>query len=168
MKDARICVSALKGVPCTKSDCVFKHNGFIPADIATASRLGRLGVLKQLKKLFLDLEPTRSMFILPPAMVAIMKEVEYVQDLPGPVRGAPPPRPRGAPRGAPSPPRRGSSKVCSFYLKGTCTKGSNCRFSHAGSATAPKKCTYFLKGKCSKGDECKFSHAIDITSPPAE
>jgi len=67
-----------------------------------------------------------------------------------------------------------SSKICSFYLKGTCTKGEDCSFRHereeisqqappwAGIGTpksATPECTFYMKGRCTKGNECKFRHA---------
>ena len=61
-------------------------------------------------------------------------------------------------------------RVCSFFLRGTCTKGDACVFSHEAPpgvtipdapAAKPKRiCTFFLRGACTKGDDCVFSHGV--------
>ncbi|CAD7966377.1 unnamed protein product [Amoebophrya sp. A120] len=50
-----------------------------------------------------------------------------------------------------------TADVCSFFLRGTCTRGAQCPFLH-DKAQAPV-CTFFLKGKCTKGaGSCPFRH----------
>jgi len=68
--------------------------------------------------------------------------------------------------------------MCSFFLRGACTKGPNCTFAHSQSELAsnnegagkPQKefvaknfkrdmCKYFLEGKCGLGKECTFAHS---------
>jgi hypothetical protein len=87
----------------------------------------------------------------------------------------------------------GTTKICSFYLKGTCTRGSSCPFSHekgggkgssgnlkgsSGKGSIGNKslynksldtrkdtmCSFFLQGKCTKGSSCPFSHGDGQTS----
>ena len=58
---------------------------------------------------------------------------------------------------------------CSYYLRGTCTRGETCQFPHIRSVdplnspdrpTAfPKApCKFFLSGHCRNGDQCEFKH----------
>lgn len=65
-------------------------------------------------------------------------------------------------RGARPPP-------CSYYLRGTCTRGTLCTFSHTGSpaSTLPKSptstfvkapCKFFQQGRCKNGLQCPFGH----------
>jgi len=67
-------------------------------------------------------------------------------------------------------------KECTFYLKGTCTKGTNCKFYHSGTQVGPsietsnsdskevklstktEPCAFWSVGKCKKGDLCAFLH----------
>ena len=54
-----------------------------------------------------------------------------------------------------------TTTLCTFFIKGKCTKGMDCRFSHASIATAPSvsvPCSFFLAGKCTKGSGCRFAH----------
>ena len=65
-----------------------------------------------------------------------------------------------------------SKTPCSFFAKGSCTKGESCRFSHslpagggggAAAVTITKSktiCSFFVKGICTKGDSCRFSHQL--------
>lgn len=52
------------------------------------------------------------------------------------------------------------SKECSFFAKGTCTKGEKCQFSHniEKNKKSKKMCTFYMKGKCTKGEMCAFQH----------
>ena len=64
-----------------------------------------------------------------------------------------------------------SKTPCSFFAKGSCTKGESCLFSHslpaggggAAAVTITKSktiCSFFVKGICTKGDSCRFSHQL--------
>uniref|UniRef100_A0A2P2J473 RNA helicase n=2 Tax=Rhizophora mucronata TaxID=61149 RepID=A0A2P2J473_RHIMU len=54
--------------------------------------------------------------------------------------------------------------ACVYYARGSCSKGSQCSFSHAPEARRPA-CRYFftLQG-CRNGDMCSFSHDLDPLS----
>lgn len=55
--------------------------------------------------------------------------------------------------------------VCTFYPKGTCTKGGACPFRHIrGDRTIV--CKHWLRGLCKKGDQCEFLHEYDMTKMP--
>jgi hypothetical protein len=46
-------------------------------------------------------------------------------------------------------------------LKGECSRGDQCRFTHDKNAAAPKAsgtCYAFQEGKCDRGDACRFQH----------
>ncbi|OQR83667.1 E3 ubiquitin-protein ligase makorin-2 isoform 1 [Achlya hypogyna] len=47
--------------------------------------------------------------------------------------------------------------VCTFYLQGTCTKGTSCRFAHP-------PCKFFRDGTCTKGSACRFEHTTASSS----
>jgi hypothetical protein len=49
--------------------------------------------------------------------------------------------------------RRGGGNVCSFYLAGSCTRGSACRFAHSGELP---QCS--LGASCTLGDDCVYRH----------
>lgn len=44
--------------------------------------------------------------------------------------------------------------LCTFYNGNGCTN-TRCKFQHK-----KKLCSFFLKGQCSKGSECRFSHVL--------
>ena len=49
--------------------------------------------------------------------------------------------------------RNTNTKVCSFYLKRKCSKGTQCTYRH------PKECTYYKQtGQCKYEKNCKFAH----------
>ena len=58
--------------------------------------------------------------------------------------------------------------LCSFYLKGNCTKGKSCTFAHGDNDiqdikkthnnTKTKICTKWEKGTCTFGENCRFAH----------
>ncbi|GMI34698.1 hypothetical protein TrCOL_g11707 [Triparma columacea] len=54
------------------------------------------------------------------------------------------------------------ARPCSFFLRGNCTAGANCKFSHSVPNRPPappaKICSFFLQGKCKRGNACQFSH----------
>ncbi|KAL4438344.1 hypothetical protein ABPG74_009767 [Tetrahymena malaccensis] len=57
------------------------------------------------------------------------------------------------------------TKICRYFLQGTCTKGDECKFLHQKGdgeedQAKPKKVCYNFqnKGFCRMGDKCKFSH----------
>jgi hypothetical protein len=82
-----------------------------------------------------------------------------------------------------------ASKLCTYYMRGACTRGSECRYSHKtdtipqcalqksckdiekgcqyrhDAATIP--CKYYLQGKCTKGAECLYKHD-GATMPPCK
>lgn len=53
--------------------------------------------------------------------------------------------------------------VCKFHVRGACSRGDACRFSHE-TTTMPRQhrsqiqCRFFARGHCEKGNTCKFSH----------
>lgn len=52
-------------------------------------------------------------------------------------------------------------KFCEFYIKGKCSKGASCTFSHdVVPRTKSEMCKYFINRCCLKGDDCPFSHAL--------
>ncbi|KAF5672044.1 hypothetical protein FHETE_3916 [Fusarium heterosporum] len=61
-------------------------------------------------------------------------------------------------------PRIEPPRPCMFYARGTCTKGTACRFSHARATATPptrppqRPCRYFIRGHCKKAEACNFSH----------
>jgi len=50
--------------------------------------------------------------------------------------------------------------VCSFFLRGICTR-ENCPYSHVYVNPRAPICEAFLKGYCESGESCKFQHIID-------
>ena len=55
----------------------------------------------------------------------------------------------------------GNAAICSFFARGTCTRGVACPFRHeksAGPAPDAPVCKFFLRGKCTRGDSCPFRH----------
>jgi hypothetical protein len=57
------------------------------------------------------------------------------------------------------------TKMCSFFMKGQCTKGSACTYAHSGSEHRGKPdlsrtqmCSAFLAGACKKGSRCIYAH----------
>lgn len=55
--------------------------------------------------------------------------------------------------------------VCSFYPKGSCSKGALCPMRHVrGDRTVV--CKHWLRGLCKKGDQCEFLHEYDMTKMP--
>lgn len=52
--------------------------------------------------------------------------------------------------------------LCKFYIKGRCTLGANCTFSHdVVPVTKSDPCKFFMVNRCLKGDDCPFSHSLD-------
>jgi hypothetical protein len=55
-------------------------------------------------------------------------------------------------------------RPCPFYARGTCSRGTACRFSHQGSIDTSsienyrKPCRFFMRGHCGRGEACIFSH----------
>jgi hypothetical protein len=49
------------------------------------------------------------------------------------------------------------SKPCEFYIKGRCSKGEECTYSHAVAQGTNQLCRFYLTGNCLKED-CKFNH----------
>ena len=56
-----------------------------------------------------------------------------------------------------------STTPCTFFLKGKCTRGSSCPFSHKPSA--PVLCKFFQSpGGCTRGSSCKFVHESKVSA----
>ena len=51
---------------------------------------------------------------------------------------------------------------CNFFLKGKCTKGSECGNWHS------PLCRDFQTGQCTRGDACAFLHAKESTAAPSQ
>lgn len=52
--------------------------------------------------------------------------------------------------------------LCKFYIKGRCTLGGKCTFSHdVVPVTKSDPCKFFMVNRCLKGDDCPFSHTLD-------
>lgn len=61
-----------------------------------------------------------------------------------------------------------SSQTCTFYLRGACKHGNQCRYSHSAPDTAVKSksfggsarstCSFFMQGRCRNGSACGFLH----------
>ncbi|KAF5539765.1 hypothetical protein FNAPI_10700, partial [Fusarium napiforme] len=55
-------------------------------------------------------------------------------------------------------------RPCLFYARGTCFRGTTCRFSHEGAVNtastknSQKPCRFFMRGHCRRGEACNFSH----------
>jgi hypothetical protein len=71
--------------------------------------------------------------------------------------------------------------VCTYYLRDSCTQGTNCRFTHPVNplSTTPlprKVCAHFLRGACQFGSACRQSHETrdevcgsrDVASQPTQ
>ena len=60
-----------------------------------------------------------------------------------------------------------SVPVCKFFLEGTCTRGSNCRYLHSNRAASSGQveCRYFRAGYCARGAACQFIHSYETISP---
>ncbi|XP_042891453.1 cleavage and polyadenylation specificity factor subunit 4-like, partial [Penaeus japonicus] len=55
--------------------------------------------------------------------------------------------------------------VCTFYMRGNCSKSVNCPFRHVcGDRTVV--CKHWLRGLCKKGDRCEFLHEYDMSKMP--
>jgi hypothetical protein len=57
------------------------------------------------------------------------------------------------------------TKMCSFFMKGQCTKGSACTYAHSGSdyrgkpdLSRTQMCSAFLAGACKNGRRCGYAH----------
>lgn len=65
---------------------------------------------------------------------------------------------------------------CTYFQRGACRYGANCKYSHELNAVAPPPqasvsrksslptCTYFLRNACYKGVDCPFNHPAEIPS----
>lgn len=57
--------------------------------------------------------------------------------------------------------------ICKYYLKGSCTKGTNCQFRHKGyDRDKSVVCKHWLRGLCKKGDSCEFLHVFNMKKMP--
>ncbi|KAL7637201.1 UNVERIFIED_CONTAM: hypothetical protein RMT77_011913 [Armadillidium vulgare] len=60
---------------------------------------------------------------------------------------------------------KSTSAVCTFFMRGSCSKDTNCPFRHVrGDRTVV--CKHWLRGLCKKGDRCEFLHEYDMTKMP--
>ncbi|MCL4133921.1 UNVERIFIED_CONTAM: hypothetical protein GTU68_039897 [Idotea baltica] len=60
---------------------------------------------------------------------------------------------------------KSTAAVCTFHMRGTCSKGGSCPFRHVrGDRTVV--CKHWLRGLCKKGDRCEFLHEYDMTKMP--
>eukprot|EP00746_Dinoflagellata_sp_MGD_P106730 gnl/MRDRNA2_/MRDRNA2_44690_c0_seq1.p1 gnl/MRDRNA2_/MRDRNA2_44690_c0~~gnl/MRDRNA2_/MRDRNA2_44690_c0_seq1.p1 ORF type:complete len:371 (+),score=93.36 gnl/MRDRNA2_/MRDRNA2_44690_c0_seq1:103-1215(+) len=51
------------------------------------------------------------------------------------------------------------SRMCSFFLEGTCQKGDSCQFAHSETELKKTKfCSFFSRGLCKNGESCPFAH----------
>ncbi|KAM9960309.1 hypothetical protein ACTFIW_009438 [Dictyostelium discoideum] len=57
------------------------------------------------------------------------------------------------------------SDICRFFLKGSCTKGSDCPYKHTKAERAVV-CKHWLRGLCKKGELCEFLHEYDLQKMP--
>ncbi|TRY80452.1 hypothetical protein TCAL_08821 [Tigriopus californicus] len=60
---------------------------------------------------------------------------------------------------------KSGSAVCEFYVRSTCSLGTQCPFRHVrGDKTVV--CKHWLRGLCKKGDQCEFLHEYDMSKMP--
>jgi hypothetical protein len=70
-----------------------------------------------------------------------------------------------------SQPKQPSRKQCFDFNKGSCARGSACKFEHSivqseteeivlPPTKKPKTCFAFQKGNCTRGSNCKFEHSL--------
>eukprot|EP01032_Pedospumella_encystans_P012344 gene12344-14289_t len=58
---------------------------------------------------------------------------------------------------------RADGPICFAFMKGTCTFGDDCRFSHKGSIYGVAGvCNLFQRGECTKGDHCRYRHELEL------
>jgi len=53
----------------------------------------------------------------------------------------------------------------SFFLKGSCSKGTACPYKHTRGERSVV-CKHWLRGLCKKGDACEFLHQYDLSKMP--
>jgi hypothetical protein len=58
-----------------------------------------------------------------------------------------------------------TKKACIYNLKGSCTKGADCPFSHDVDAARPI-CSFHMSGLCRNGDKCLYSHDVEGSVTP--
>ena len=59
-------------------------------------------------------------------------------------------------------------KTCWAYMRGECTKGELCLYSHENGAGSYGTCFEFKQGNCTRGSDCRFSHPGEEPSDNAE
>jgi hypothetical protein len=56
----------------------------------------------------------------------------------------------------------GKKAICSFFIRGTCTRGDKCPFDHPSENDGKKAiCSFFIRGTCTRGDKCPFDHPLE-------
>jgi cleavage and polyadenylation specificity factor subunit 4 len=59
----------------------------------------------------------------------------------------------------------GEAEICKFFLKGSCSKGTQCPYRHNRTEKSVV-CKHWLRGLCKKGDTCEFLHQYDLSKMP--
>jgi len=85
--------------------------------------------------------------------------VKEEDKLPDPSQG----EPREASPSQPCRKRPRPQRICFDFVKGRCTHGENCNFSHREPEKSKPVCSEFLKGSCDRGENCDFSHDMSRT-----
>lgn len=88
-------------------------------------------------------------------------------------RHEPPPHPRPSSEAAEEPVKPTPRVPCRYWMKGQCSKGDECTFSHAikpnrtaEEAKSEEVCRFHILGNCLKGEACLYSH--DLSKVPCK
>eukprot|EP00929_Paragymnodinium_shiwhaense_P013924 TRINITY_DN121772_c0_g1_i1.p1 TRINITY_DN121772_c0_g1~~TRINITY_DN121772_c0_g1_i1.p1 ORF type:complete len:297 (+),score=12.87 TRINITY_DN121772_c0_g1_i1:162-1052(+) len=68
------------------------------------------------------------------------------------------------------------TKMCKFYLEGSCMDGDRCTYAHAEDDIRDKPDLLYTRlcrewdrtGVCSEGENCRFAHGLDAVRPPLD
>lgn len=58
-----------------------------------------------------------------------------------------------------------TKKLCSYFARGLCTRGDDCKFLHLQEDvedTSKAVCCYFVRGLCNRGDHCSYAHPEEL------